>query len=281
MTLLEPSVKIVFDENVFNEDRIWLSSGTEKVKDATLNKVSVPENTYIPVRPWKKPSEEDLKVLFTHEEGENYGERLGIVQFDPEQLQKLYDNGLEEAKTEEDADKLIENPEFTEIFEPIVNQIGYYLRTKDELMMYPITIRPANLLSLTYNSEINRYFGMHLENWDEKPLAEKHEARNRICLNWGKNDRYFHFINLSYTAMAEKLGLSGKELEEYASSENQATYALAWKFMNTFPDYPVVRIKIKPGEAYIAPTENILHDASSEGSSELDISLPILGYFEI
>jgi len=51
-------------------------------------------------------------------------------------------------------------------------------------------------------------------------------------------------------------------------------------FMSTFPNYPVVRVRLRPGEAYIAPTENILHDGSSAGVGNVNHYLSLRGRFD-
>jgi hypothetical protein len=51
------------------------------------------------------------------------------------------------------------------------------------------------------------------------------------------------------------------------------------RFMKKFPDYPVVRLRIDPGEAYILPTDNLIHDASTEEKQFPDITLTFLGSF--
>jgi hypothetical protein len=52
-------------------------------------------------------------------------------------------------------------------------------------------------------------------------------------------------------------------------------------FMTLFPSYPVVRVRIHPGEAYVAPTENILHDGSSIDMNAMDITFSIRGRFSL
>ena len=52
------------------------------------------------------------------------------------------------------------------------------------------------------------------------------------------------------------------------------------RFMRARPEYPVIRLRINPGEAYILPTDNLIHDASTEGKTFPDITLTFLGYFE-
>ena len=49
--------------------------------------------------------------------------------------------------------------------------------------------------------------------------------------------------------------------------------------MRSCPNYPVARLRIDPGEAYILPTDNLIHDASTEGTRCPDITLTFLGFF--
>jgi hypothetical protein len=54
---------------------------------------------------------------------------------------------------------------------------------------------------------------------------------------------------------------------------------LGQRFMKACPDYPVVQLRIEPGEAYIFPTDNLIHDASTNGKQFPDITLTFLGCF--
>lgn len=56
--------------------------------------------------------------------------------------------------------------------------------------------------------------------------------------------------------------------------------AIGAAFMSTFPEDPIVRLRLRPGEAYIAPTENILHDGSSAEVIETNHYLSIRGRFD-
>jgi hypothetical protein len=49
--------------------------------------------------------------------------------------------------------------------------------------------------------------------------------------------------------------------------------------MTQNPDYPVVKIKIAPLCAYIAPTENIIHDGYNPHSESLDVTGTFFGQF--
>jgi hypothetical protein len=50
--------------------------------------------------------------------------------------------------------------------------------------------------------------------------------------------------------------------------------------MEAFPSYPVLRLEIRPGEAYIAPTEIVIHDATTMGKEFTDATFTVLGNFD-
>ena len=60
-------------------------------------------------------------------------------------------------------------------------------------------------------------------------------------------------------------------------STNLSILELQHKFFDRFSDYPVFMLSIEPGEAYIAPTENIIHDGSTYFKQHCDIAAVILG----
>jgi hypothetical protein len=83
------------------------------------------------------------------------------------------------------------------------------------------------------------------------------------------------FINLPLVMLADRIIRAGKMDPRIKDSGS----GLAHLFFETFPDYPVVRIRVAPGEAYIAPTENMVHDGSTDEQSQIDVTLTVLGTF--
>jgi hypothetical protein len=51
--------------------------------------------------------------------------------------------------------------------------------------------------------------------------------------------------------------------------------------MRHWPDYPVVKLRIRPGEAYIAQTENLIHDGSTLGQRGFDLAFMADGFFTL
>jgi hypothetical protein len=136
---------------------------------------------------------------------------------------------------------------------------------------------PANLKTVTFNDRIGRYNGLHVDSWDQLDLNSLHAAKNRVCVNIGQSDRYFLFLPLSLIDIAAVLA---QEMGPDWQMPKQHTM-IGRKFMERFPEIPVVRCRLAPGEAYIAPTENLVHDGSSAGQSAVDEQFNIRGHITL
>lgn len=119
-----------------------------------------------------------------------------------------------------------------------------------------------------------RHIGLHNDGDRKMTLSTAYKTGNRVSINIGKDDRYFLFINLTLIQIVNLLRKKmGKEIEK-VNIANIPTY-----FFKYFPDYPIIRIKQKPYQFYIAPTNNCLHDGSTIGASHLDMSIIYFGHF--
>ncbi|MBL6751720.1 MAG: hypothetical protein ISP90_14430 [Nevskia sp.] len=129
----------------------------------------------------------------------------------------------------------------------------------------------------SYGAEASRQkrVGLHADHWDGLPLRHRHRGRNRICLNLGRQARYVLFINLPMMDLFRAAGLRDPE-DIYTDFRG---LRLGERFAKIRPDYPVIRLRLEPGEAYVLPTDNLIHDGSTEGSRYTDVTLTYLGTF--
>jgi uncharacterized protein len=139
-----------------------------------------------------------------------------------------------------------------------------------------IAVKRPGLPTVTIDGDTNRLIGLHLDDWYAFPLERRHTSPNRICVNLGHEDRFLLFINRPIAQMHQDITGAGRKICMSAGGT-----PIARTFMRLFPGYPVLRVRIGPGEAYIAPTENIAHDASSVGMSTMDVTLQIRGHFAL
>ena len=138
-----------------------------------------------------------------------------------------------------------------------------------------INTRPTGLSTCTVNSNTGLLTGMHVDTFYSRELELRALSPNRICINLGAEDRYLLFVNLPLREMRRQL----EQLGVRDARINDTGRGLAWAFFESFPSYPIVRLRIAPGEAYLAPTENVVHDGSTEDKRLIDITLTILGTF--
>src|ERR1700730_5025538 len=125
---------------------------------------------------------------------------------------------------------------------------------------------PAGMPTVTRDPQSGLLVGLHVDTF-ESYNADRTSAGNRLSINIGRGARYFLFVPSDYPALAG------------AGAQSRAQ-SVVRRFFECRPDAPVVRVCINPGEGYVAPTEAIVHDASSIDSGDRDVHVTALGCFE-
>ncbi|WP_371676999.1 hypothetical protein [Streptomyces sp. NBC_01276] len=115
----------------------------------------------------------------------------------------------------------------------------------------------AGMATTTDNYRDGRLVGLHLDNWDKLPYAEKHTARRRLCLNLGPGSRYVILGALDAQAVCRAVHPEDHH-EWYPHTEDYRAYVAGGQSI------PLTRIRLDRGEGYLAPTEYLLHDGSTE-----------------
>jgi hypothetical protein len=125
-------------------------------------------------------------------------------------------------------------------------------------------------LSTTWDRNDRKFTGLHVDRWERKPLGSYKSARNRVCLNMGPRHRYLVFTTIDLLAIAARYRI---DLTVSVTTLHAQTY------LREHPTTPVYRLRIEPGEAYVAPTECLIHDgqASSVAGEWVDT---VFGRFE-
>ena len=125
---------------------------------------------------------------------------------------------------------------------------------------------PPGMVTVTRDPRSGLLVGLHVDTF-EAYNEDRTSAGNRLSINIGRSPRDFLFVPYDFRALARAGNLS------------QAT-SVVHRFFESQSAAPVVRLRIHPGEAYIAPTESIIHDASSRDSSDRDLHVTAVGCFE-
>ncbi|MGW5532419.1 hypothetical protein, partial [Streptomyces xanthochromogenes] len=113
----------------------------------------------------------------------------------------------------------------------------------------------------TDNYEDGRLIGLHLDNWDKLIFSRKPRGRRRLALNLGPGTRYIILGALDAQAVCRAVH-PNDFANLYPHTDDYRTHVAAGHPMRIY------RIRLAPGEGYIAPTEYLLHDGSTEDQAE-------------
>jgi hypothetical protein len=128
--------------------------------------------------------------------------------------------------------------------------------------------RPSGLRTSTFDIGCGRRLGLHLDSWDRMPLHHRHLARVRLCVNLGEGPRSLLFLPYDIKTIADAVEANG------IAAINAR---LGSQFCAAFPHVPVFEVVVPPGHAYLAPTDNLIHDSCSEPSPTSDVTMAWLG----
>jgi hypothetical protein len=284
-------IKIILDRSAFalwhrEIDReslpIKINNGTEIVAPTIAERDGYLPNSFIPKQTWRDlTATENLQSIFSWEAIDRWelGQYIGAIEI-PDRLIAPLRQDIE-TKDRSNYNSVILTANDLDTVAAISNHLQSYLLVDEEITALGLQRHPPGLITSTidairYLPQLPRV-GLHLDSWQKYPLRRRHLSSNRICINIGLETRYFLFIDLSLMKMAQMLGINSSiEISHYYRG-----IEIPDLFMAAFPNYPVLKLGLPPNFAYIAPTENIIHDASSLDKDKLDFSLTYIGKFGI
>lgn len=188
----------------------------------------------------------------------------------------IHDFKIHNLKNRQDVfERLRSNPKKLEIFnEKIENFVFKVCQDTEAFEFHRLSVIPSGryVTSINLNEDNFEYLGLHIDHSTSFNIENAHLSQNRICINIGNENRFLFVINLTLKQIQQML--SEKTDVSKLNVENITDY-----FFKYFPNYPVLKIKQKPFEYYIAPTDNCIHDGSTFNNNFLDITITFLGKF--
>lgn len=150
------------------------------------------------------------------------------------------------------------------------------------LEMLGISTKPPGLPTSTFNNKSGFRPGLHVDSWDSSGSGTnsrkvrglgRAQARNRIAINLGAEPRQFIFLDAALSRLATCIGVD--------PTDDRRVEKLGREALNWLLPPRLIQISLQPGEAYVAPTEDLLHDATTLGKDQIDISLSFLGSISV
>jgi hypothetical protein len=176
-----------------------------------------------------------------------------------------------------DRDRLV-TAELKPFLRTMLLTVGW--RLDGDEMHIGLTVGPIGLPHTTVNPSTERHVGLHFDSWDRLGPLDRDRGTNRLCVNLGIGARHLLFVPKAAAVVLQEF--ASKHLDVFtpeALQDSTGRFDLARRYLEAFPEQPVLRIRVLPGEAYVAPTENLIHDGSSEESIDRDISVTVRGFF--
>jgi uncharacterized protein len=262
--------------------RVALSSGTAAAAAQSNRDGRYIAEAVVPRLPFRPPTDHEFELLVAHPASAwRSGTDVAVVAF-PDSMIDPVQRIIENLHPGDEAFSVGRapgsDPALSDAFGPLSDHIGrHHALDGNEPRVVRLGRSAPGELTATWDTVAGRagvhHVGLHVDSWFGTPLSTREHSQNRICVNAGRSPRHFLFINLGLARM--NAILNGTDLSEmpYYGSD------LGHEFMAAFPGYPVVRLTIQPGEAYIAPTENIIHDGSTLGMGHQDLAIHLIGSF--
>lgn len=272
-------VQVYIQDKTDVQERLLLSNGTVDASGQVVYGLSYDTGSFKPNKPWRKPTKEEMDQLFAKQSNIDHQTNVGLIKLPNNIIFLAQAIGLDLVKIESDlVDLRRTHPyQYMELMEKIDDFLRPYEVTSKEKVKHKIHVGSSNMETVTIDTAKKCLAGLHIDAWDNlSNSAVEKNARNRVCFNLGTKPRYLLFINLSikeiYSLVEKK---NSKKIEDYN------TTTLTTDFFKLYPKYPVAKLKINPFEAYIAPTENIIHDGCTDGNEDVDVNFMIRGYFRL
>jgi hypothetical protein len=132
---------------------------------------------------------------------------------------------------------------------------------------------PAGLPTATNSKRSRLQAGLHVDIWEGLGWRHSWKGGNRISSNMSRSVRYFVLVPIQACRLASKLIQGNAALDD-------SNFDLAAEYLRLQPQAILYRLRVNPGGAYIAPTENLIDDGIP-ARSHVDDTLVIRGRFEI
>ncbi len=247
-------------------ERLRLSGGTQRLEVEGQRGTKYENGIFAPRDDWRTPSPAELALI----EGSGscspaHDIRVLVI---PEWLQQFFwDLDLAPLIAGEGFSVTSDDPlfyAFCREAQEALSALGIPARR------LTVRFQRARSRSTTFDPELATFVGLHVDNFERRPIDTRHRSFPRLVVNLGLQPRSFVFINLPLIELFEPSGIA-RTAETYRKFS--WAYPLAHAFMAAAPDYPVVRLALGPGEGYTAPTQDLIHDGYTLDGEGIDVVL--------
>lgn len=274
---LMPGVRVYCEEALPPHlPRLMLTRGAVEVSGAPIAGTHFRTPAVVPVQDFRPLRlEEQAQVLLTAEQAASAApaETLVVLRMPPEVLAPFERLGLRGAESLERCEHLLHSPAQGEALEEAALALWPYIADPTGFRVLGICTQAPDMLGTTTHIDERghaTFSGLHIDDWDARSIGDRQGCGRQMSINLGRCDRFLVFSPLPVAAIAARLGRD-------PHTEPGRYTELCVDFLRQHPGHPLLKVRVRPGEAYIAPTENVIHDGSTRGSDAPDITLNVRG----
>jgi hypothetical protein len=257
--------------------RLRLNSGVERPSPADA-RLPCKHDAVVPKEDWRELTEGESTLVTAPSSTPRPCATVQIVSAPAELLEISRRIGLQELTGQEEVQRIaMERPEEFGSFMGVARRFGESLLDRKEGFSSQSVRceRNTGLRSGTLDQKSGQYVGLHIDNWDALPMHLRDNSRSRLIFNLGTEPRFAVFINLTVTRMAQMMAAA------MSLPHRSMGFDHIGSFFSVFRSYPVIQLRIDPGEAYIAPVDNLFHDGTTTRKHSADITHSMLGHFRV
>jgi hypothetical protein len=148
---------------------------------------------------------------------------------------------------------------------------GWGLSVADGAVAEGFLTQDDDMVWTSFSARLRRYVGLHFDCWDALDNAHRDVGTLRCCVNLGQSERAFVMAPFSAQHLVKTLTTSGVDV----------SVGLAPAAMLAFSDLPLIEVPHLPGQIYVAPTENVLHDGYRADTSTPDRTFAIRAHLSV
>lgn len=236
------------------------------IKWDSLNGVKCIESAYLPIENWRQLEPNELKLFLASEEEKNNYQTIGLIQltesfikdFEIDKIRKsLSETGLVGNVSEQFPSQLKALEDYSKEYQII----------SEKQKVIGISCKKTSSKAVTFDYDSGFFIGLHIDSWFDEDIVNRVESRNRMCYNLGFEDRYLIFSNIPVVKMCR----DGEKLNARQTIR---------RFLKKNHDLKCFKLKIRPFEAYIFPTENLIHDGRNKNDEGKDVTFTTISYFQ-
>ena len=141
---------------------------------------------------------------------------------------------------------------------------------------FDIMVGASGNRSTAFDARSGEFVGLHLDDHENLGFNDRSRGFQLLSINIGHAERYFQFVNHDTASLLKLVGGVSALPDDARSAAS-----LVQTFLGSFPDCPIVRMTLQPGQGYIGVTQDFIHDGSTNTEGRPDVTCLLGGHFKL